>query len=49
MASSNDKGTSYHITTKITIQHAAADVGLSCTAFNLRRLLNILPKNVLKK
>ncbi len=39
----------YYIIVKRTIQHAAADVGLSCTAFNLRRLFNILPKNVLKK
>jgi hypothetical protein len=38
----------YFISTKKTIQHAAADVGMMFTAFNLRRIFNILPKNVLQ-
>ena len=38
----------YFISTKKTIQHAAADVGMIFTAFNLRRLFNLLPKNVLQ-
>lgn len=38
-----------HIMTKKTIQHATADVGLIFTAFNLRRIINILSQNELKK
>lgn len=38
-----------HIMTKRTIEHASADVGLIFTAFNLRRIFNILNKNVLKE
>jgi hypothetical protein len=38
----------YFISTKKTIQHAAADVGMIFTAFNLRRLFNLLPQNVLQ-
>lgn len=39
----------YYIMTKKSIKHASADVGLIFTAFNLRRIFNILDKNVLKK
>jgi transposase len=38
----------YFISTKKTIQHAAADVGMMFTAFNLRRIFNLLPKNELQ-
>lgn len=38
-----------HIMTKRTIKHASADVGLIFIAFNLRRIFNILNKNVLKE
>lgn len=31
------------------MQHASADVGLIFTAFNLRRIFNLLDKNELKK
>ena len=34
--------------TKRSIQHASADVGILFTAYNLRRILNILDKNLLK-
>jgi|GEM_PF-4555914 len=37
----------FFISTKKTIQHAAADVGMMLTAFNLRRIFNLLPQNVL--
>ena len=36
----------YYITTKRGIKRASADVGLMLTAFNLRRLFNIINKNV---
>lgn len=39
----------YFVSTKKGIKHASADVGLMFTAFNLRRLMNIIPKNVFKK
>lgn len=39
----------YFICTKKGIRHASADVGLMFTALNLRRLMNIIDKNVLKK
>ena len=39
----------YYIITKKTIKHARADVGLIFTAFNLRRIFNILDQNLLKK
>jgi hypothetical protein len=43
----------YYVMTKKTIKHASADVGLIFTAYNLRRILNIvdpeLLKNYLKK
>ncbi len=39
----------YYITTKKGIQRASADVGLMFTAYNLRRLINIINKNLLKK
>jgi transposase len=38
----------YYISTKKTLQHASADVGLVFTALNLRRIFNILPKNALQ-
>ena len=38
----------YFISTKKTIEHAAADVGLMFTALNLRRIFNILPQNLLQ-
>jgi transposase len=39
----------YFISTKKGIKRAAADVGLMFTSLNLRRLLNIIDKNVLTK
>ena len=39
----------YYIMTKKTIKSASADVGLVFTAFNLRRIFNIVNKNELKK
>lgn len=39
----------YYIMTKKSMKHASADVGLIFTAFNLRRIFNILDKNELKK
>jgi len=36
------------ISTKKTLQHVTADVGMIFTALNLRRIFNILPKNVLQ-
>jgi len=39
----------YYIMTKKGIKHASADVGLIFTAFNLRRLMNIIDKSTLKK
>jgi len=38
----------YHILTKKGIKRASADVGLIFIAYNLRRLMNILDKNILK-
>ena len=38
-----------YIMTKKTIQHASADVGLIFTAYILRRIFNILDKDVLRK
>jgi len=38
----------YYIMTKKTIAHATADVGLIFTAYNLRRIFNILDKDTLK-
>lgn len=38
----------YYIMTKKTIEHATADVGLIFTAYNLRRIFNIMGKNDLK-
>jgi hypothetical protein len=35
--------------TKKTIQRASADVGLVFTAYNLRRILNIIGKEALKR
>jgi len=34
----------YYVTTKKEIKHASADVGLMFTAYNLRRLMNIIQK-----
>jgi transposase len=39
----------YYIMTKKSIKHASADVGLIFTAFNLRRILNLVDQNTLKK
>ncbi|MBA3971436.1 MAG: transposase, partial [Bacteroidetes bacterium] len=39
----------YYIMTKKTIKHASADVGLIFTAFNLRRIFNLMDQNILKK
>ncbi|WP_205943596.1 IS1182 family transposase [Pedobacter cryophilus] len=39
----------YYIMTKKTIKHAGADVGLIFTAFNLRRIFNIIGHDLLKK
>lgn len=39
----------YYIMTKKTIQHATADVGMIFTAYNLRRIFNIIDKNELQK
>lgn len=39
----------YYIMTKKSIKHATADVGLIFTAYNLRRIFNILDQNELKK
>ena len=39
----------YYIMTKKTIKHAAADVGLIFTAYNLRRIFNLIDTNVLKQ
>jgi transposase len=39
----------YYIMTKKSIKHASADVGLIFTAFNLRRIFNLIDKNILKE
>jgi transposase len=39
----------YYIMTKKSIIHASADVGLIFTAFNLRRIFNLVDHNLLKK
>lgn len=39
----------YYIMTKKSIKHASADVGFIFTAYNLRRIFNILDQNQLKK
>lgn len=39
----------YFISTKKGMKHASADVGLMLTALNLRRLISIIDKNLLKK
>lgn len=39
----------YYIMTKKTIKHASADVGLIFTAYNLRRIFNLINKNVLNQ
>ena len=39
----------YYIMTKRTIKRASADVGMMFTAFNLRRLINIIGQNEFKK
>ena len=39
----------YFISTKKGIKHASADIGLVFTALNLRRLMNIIDKNIFKK
>ena len=37
----------YYIMTKKTIKHANADVGMIFTAYNLRRIFNLIPKQIL--
>ncbi|MEI7508690.1 MAG: IS1182 family transposase [Flavobacterium sp.] len=39
----------YYIMTKKSIKHASADVGLIFTAFNLRRIFNLIEPNLIKK
>jgi len=39
----------YYIMTKKTIRRASADVGLIFTCYNLRRIMNLVDKNLLKK
>lgn len=39
----------YYIMTKKSIKHASADVGLIFTCYNLRRILNLIDQNQLKK
>jgi transposase len=39
----------YYIMTKKTIKHASADVGLIFTAYNLRRIFNLIDENLLKQ
>ena len=39
----------YYIMTKKTIKRASADVGIIFTAFNLRRIFNIIDQNLLKQ
>lgn len=39
----------YYIMTKKTMEHASADVGLIFTAYNLRRIMNLIDQNTLKK
>jgi transposase len=39
----------YYVMTKKTIKHASADVGLIFTAYNLRRLFNLIDQNLLKQ
>ena len=39
----------YFIMTKKSMKHASADVGLIFTAFNLRRIFNLVDHNLLKK
>ncbi|MBP2282973.1 transposase [Flavobacterium sp. CG_23.5] len=39
----------YYIMTKKTIKHASADVGLIFTAYNLRRIFNLIDPNELKQ
>lgn len=39
----------YYIVTKKTMNHASADVGLIFTAYNLRRIMNLIDQNLLKK
>lgn len=39
----------YYIMTKKTIKHASADVGLIFTAYNLKRIFNLVKPNMLKK
>jgi len=39
----------YYIMTKKTIKHASADVGLIFSAYNLRRIFNLIDHNLLKE
>jgi len=49
MELSNDNGASYYIITKKGKKRASADVGLMFIAYNLRRIINILDADILKK
>ena len=49
MESSNGNGVSYCIITKKGKERASADVGLMFIAYNLRRIINILDADILKK
>ena len=49
MVLSNDNGASYYIMTKKRQERASADVGLMYIAYNLRRIINILDADILKK
>jgi len=46
---SNDNGVSYIIMTKKGKERAKSDVGLMFIAYNLRRIINILDADILKK
>ena len=39
----------YYVMTKKSIKHASGDVGLIFTAYNLRRLFNLIDQNLLKQ
>jgi len=49
MELSNDNGVSYVVITKKGKKRTSADVGLMFIAYNLRRIINILDTDILKK
>ena len=49
MELSSGNGVSYYIMTKKGKEKASADVGLMFIAYNLRRIINILDVDILKK